>query len=115
LPLGVGGLNPLLTIIDYDDANALGSLQAAQGYDNCQETPLGQYVERTFVPRVAMAVYSSAVGLFSSYGQKRSWLDTTSNTVPHFGLKYFIAAAPGTYASVYSIEVDVIISFMGVK
>jgi len=109
---GSGGYNPLLTAIDYDDANTPTSAAYLQGYDSCQETPLGQYVERTLVPRIAVAAYQ---GTFAGYGQKRSWLDVASSNVQHYGLKYYIQQPSTSFATLYSIEVDVVISFMSIR
>lgn len=112
VPAG-GGYNPLVSVIDYDDANALTSIQSAQAYDNAQETPLGQYCERTLVPRVALAAYS---GAFTSYATMRSWIDVASNAVQHYGVKYYIVAATTAIAApIYAIEIDVVISFLSVR
>lgn len=118
IPLGAlplsGGFNPMLTVIDYDDANILGSATSAQAYDNCQETPMGQYIERTFTPRVAAAVYNGST--FTGFAQAKSmWVDCSNPSVPHYGLKYFYAAPTTSYPSLYTIEADIIISFISVR
>jgi len=118
IPLGTlpsgGGYNPLLTVIDYDDAGVLSSFVQAQAYDTCQETPMGQYVERTFVPRVALQANSTG-NVFAGSSQKTSWIDCSGPTVPHFGVKYYAAGPTTAFPSLYEVEIDAIISFMSVR
>jgi hypothetical protein len=108
-----GGLNPLLTVIDYDDSTALVNTPAAQAYDTCQETPFGQYVERTFIPRTAVATYTG--GAFTGYSQNRGWVDCNSNSVAWYGLKWVCAGIPVAQSSIYSIEVDFIVTLVSVR
>jgi len=112
LPAGGGGYNPLLTVIDYDDSTALASLAQAQAYDSCQETPLGNYCERTFSPRIAIAAYA---GVFTSFANQISWIDVASNAVQHYGLKYWISIVTTTYTNLYTVEADVVMQFKWVR
>jgi len=81
---------PVYCVIDYDDASALGSAGAAQGYTNCVVLEPGESLERVFVPQCALAAYS---GAFTSYATvKRQWLDAASSSVQHYGVKLWIPA-----------------------
>jgi len=106
-------LNPnfitnIITAIDFDDATASVNLSSR---DTAQSVPLGQYFERTFVPRVSNALYSGSV--FTSFGQmKREWIDQTSNTVPHYGLKGTVPATSVLGAQqIYSVAVKAYVQF----
>jgi len=117
VPLGVpppgGGYNPLNTAIDYDDASPLTSVAAITAYDTCQETSLGQYVERTFTPRFAGAAYS---GTFTSFTNTVGWIDIASDGVQHYGCKYFSFASATTIAApLYTIEIAAILQFRSVR
>lgn len=80
----------IYTAIDYDDNNATAISQLVQ-YDTLKVAPLGVYFERTFKPRVANALYS---GAFTSFGQQQNqWIDTVSNTVQQYGIKWGIPIA----------------------
>lgn len=92
-PLSAGSSGNLLSVIDYDDANAL-SLQANYlGYNTLKITPIGQIDERILTPRLAVAAYSgSAFSSFANMGQ--IWLDSASPTIPYYGLKVYAPTSP---------------------
>jgi hypothetical protein len=114
MPAGSGGFSPILTVLDYDDATPLTSVVQTQAYDNCQETPFAQYIERTFTPKCAIAVYNGS--LFSGFGQSRSqWVDCSNPAIPHYGVKYATAGSLSAYANLYTIEIDAVISFKNVR
>jgi len=113
IPLSTGNFSPLITVLDYDDAATPSSLQYVQSYDNAQETPIGDYVERTLVPRLAVALYSGTA--FTSYGSARQWVDCNSDTVPWYGVKYWVSLAGANITNFYSIEVEADLSFRHVR
>jgi len=98
----------IVTAIDYDDATAAVNISSR---DTAQSVPIGQYFERTLVPRVANALYSGSV--FTSFGQmKREWIDQLSNTVPHYGLKGTVPATAVLGAQqIYSVAVKAYVQF----
>jgi hypothetical protein len=77
----------LSTAIDYDDANS--PTAEIQQRDTGMVVPCGNYFERTFRPRIAVAAYS---GAFTSYANMPSnlWIDCASPQVQYFGLKYYV-------------------------
>jgi hypothetical protein len=100
-------LVPLYHVIDYDDANALGSATAALAYNNCVTLSPGESLERTFRPRMALAAYS---GAFSSYANVDPvWIDVVSTGVQHYGAKIFIPQA--TVAQTLLQTWDVVIEY----
>lgn len=84
----VQGFQRLLSVIDYDDATALGGESVALQYQNCKITgPLKQH-SRYFKPAVNQEINegltSAAIGV-----KKNQWIDCNFPNVPHFGVKFF--------------------------
>jgi len=76
----------LYSVIDLDDSVALTSVSQFGDYSNAVFTPVKTGHYRHFQPHVAIAAYS---GAFSSFANVPSpWIDTSSSTVQHFGIKY---------------------------
>jgi hypothetical protein len=96
-------LVPLYCVIDYDDANALGSATAAVAYNNCVTLAPGESCERLFKPRMALAAYA---GAFSAYSNMQpEWIDVVSAGVQHYGIKVFIPQATAAQTLLQSWEV----------
>jgi hypothetical protein len=92
-------VNPgrLTTVIDYDDASGLGSEAEAFDYSNAITTSGFDQQRRVFVPHMAMAAYS---GTFTSYANlSNQWIDCSSTTVQHYGIKAYWSLADGTYTT----------------
>lgn len=88
------------TVIDVDDNINLSSFGQASDYQTCLIGRGFDSQVRTFIPHCANALSSG--GTFSGYGNVESpWIDTTSQTVTHYGLKY----AWTTTDAVYTIDV----------
>lgn len=98
---GAAGLNtegtgywvpPMLyAVIDYNDNNALASVQDAQEYSSCKIIP---YIKRQskfyFTPCINMTVAQTA-GVAVNTGTTYSrWLSTTNANVEHYGMKYLV-------------------------
>jgi len=79
------------TVVDYDDANVPTSESYMLQYDTLETAPAGVNFERTWIPRVAVAVYNGAL---TAYGQPKPffWIDAAGPSVQHYGLKYYIPA-----------------------
>jgi hypothetical protein len=89
--------NNVATVIDYDDATALGTYAQALDYVNCQSAPGTAAHYRSFVPHAALAAYS---GTFVSYANVASpWIDAASPTVQHYGVKVAATLEPTTAIS----------------
>lgn len=88
---GAANSGLLISVIDYDDGNALPNVATAEAYANSIVTSglTGHY--RRFSPHVAMAAYS---GAFTSFANKsHQWLDVASPGVEHYGVKFALTAA----------------------
>jgi hypothetical protein len=83
---GVGNSEGLFrSVIDYDDAAALTTIQQAADYSNCIVTPGYKKQIRTFVPHVAVASYA---GSFTGYTNIMApWIDFSTTGVQHYGVK----------------------------
>lgn len=98
---GTYGTGNLYSVIDYDDANPLTTIGQANDYTNVMCTTSNQGHYRRFTPHVAVATYS---GAFTSYGNVEApWIDATSTSVQHYGLK-FASTAAGT-AQAFNLQV----------
>ena len=107
--------SPLTTVIDYDDANAVASLNELLEYQTAMTTSAGANVSRVLQPRASMAVYS---GAFTSFATTPVglWIDCASSTVQYYGIKYYLPAlAGGTSTALYSIRVRAIVQFKTVR
>lgn len=100
---------PLYTALDYDDALTPPTLLSVFEKDTCRISEANQVVERTFNPRALREVYATPVT--SGYETAVSpWLDTQNDTVPHYGLKYFIAQLPASgLTNTYEVNVELMI------
>jgi hypothetical protein len=88
----------IASVIDYDDATALTSYAQACDYTNCISTTLANGHYRRFRPHAAAALYS---GSFTSYGNVESpWIDMSSTSVQHYGLKVACTLTPVTAIAV---------------
>jgi hypothetical protein len=93
----------LYTVLDYDDATALASGAAAVAYSDCIVSPPYANQRRCFRPRVALAAYS---GAFTSYANVASpWIDASSSTVNHYGVKTWIDPGAAGALAVYDLVV----------
>jgi len=93
---------PIQSAIDYDDYSA-PTAGVLEQYDSFQTVPFGQYFERTFNPRIAVAAYS---GAFTSFANQRAgWLDIASPNVQHYGLKIYIPVVNTVSSMVVTAQV----------
>jgi len=91
----------LTVVIDQDDVNVPTSISQLQQYGNAITKPGYKKIRRCFKPHVAMAAYS---GAFTSFANaKDQWIDMSSSTVQHYGLKFGWSVA----SQVYSYDVIV--------
>jgi hypothetical protein len=86
------------SVIDYDDATALGTFEAATDYQSVLTSSGSDGHFRTFIPHCAIAAYS---GTFVSYANVPApWIDCASPGVIHYGIK----TAWGITDSVYVMD-----------
>jgi hypothetical protein len=99
----------LYTVLDYDDATALTSVQAAQNYSSCIVTPVTEAVRRCVKPRIAMAAYSGAFTSFANVADQ--WIDAASTGVVHYGVKCIMDVGTASALCTYDLEQTVVVQF----
>jgi len=83
------------SVIDYDDATNLTTVQKALDYPNVLIRRSYEKSTRTLVPRAAIAAYS---GVFTSFANVAGlWYDMASTGVQYYGVKL---AAPSSSTSI---------------
>jgi hypothetical protein len=93
----------LYSCIDYDDDTAIGSLGAMLQKENVAITAPGDSIQRTFRPRMAIAAYQ---GSFAGYANMPpEWIDTTSNGVRHYGVKFWVPTAHASQVMLQSWDI----------
>jgi len=98
---GAGGF--LYSVIDYDDANNLTSVQQAADYTNCMMSAATEGHYRRFKPHIAVASYS---GTFTSFtNEEAQWIDAASTNVQHYGIK--TACTTTTASILYTVRVRI--------
>jgi hypothetical protein len=105
--------SPMRVIIDYDDSTVLASAAAAEQYSSCIVLEAHESCKRIFQPHVAVAAYS---GAFTSYKNEPSdWIDIASDTVRHYGLKWYIPVSPTTSVPVWDMKITAYLLFKTVR
>lgn len=105
--------SPMRLVIDYDDSTVLSSAADAEQYSNCMTVEAYQSARRVYCPAIAIAAYS---GAFTSYASRqRQWLDVASDTIRHYGMKWYIPISPTTSVPVWDIMISVFIEFKNVR
>lgn len=109
-------IQPMLTVIDFDDSTPPGSRADLLQYSTLKVSRYGEKITRTFVPHVATPVYRT--GVSSGYGSKgKQWIDCANDDVPHYGLKWAFNqdSAAGADTVVYDIFVTFNLTMRGVR
>lgn len=123
---GINSTTPAITgqsaliasVLDYTDANPLGSFSDASQYESLKMTQGWRGHSRYFVPALQQEVNIGATQI--GYApKKKMWLSTAlpSNGVPHFGVK-FIADATGIALGnqiTFDVKIDYYLAFKNVK
>lgn len=107
-------LTQVYCVIDYDDSSALASTAKAREYDNCIIAAAGESIERTFVPRIAVAAYSGAFSAYTNLGPQ--WIDVSTPAVQHYGVKLYIprVTAAQTLLQTWECSAEYFVSFRSV-
>jgi hypothetical protein len=97
----------LVTAVDVDDATAPTTIESVEDKQNSVSASgiCGHY--HRFKPHMAVAAYSGAFTSFSN--MEADWIDSASNTVQHYGLKWACSAT--TAAQTYNLTVRARVSF----
>jgi hypothetical protein len=84
---GDGADSQWASVLDYDDATNLTSLEKALEYDTSVSCSFNDGMIRNFRPRVAVAAYAGAFTSFKN--EKAGWIDCASPSVQHYGVKLY--------------------------
>jgi len=100
----------LYTALDYDDSTALSAVSLRQ-YNNCNLAPANVPQQRVLRPHVAVAAFGG--GAFTSFMNSRPgvWVDSASNTVAHYGVKYASTNSVPTNVALFRIQGRFLLKF----
>jgi hypothetical protein len=88
----------IYTAIDYDDGNTTSTASLVE-YDTLKIAPSSAYFERSYRPKLAMAIFQNSVATGYGSSMSNQWVDSNYPSVPYYGLKYAIPAnaAPASF------------------
>lgn len=101
-------------LVDYDDDIAQTSTNLRE-YANCRISTMTRKLKISLVPKVAQAVYRTA--LTSAYAQpsKAIKLDMSYTDVPHYGIKYANTSSSTAGGFGYEVQAQFYVSLYGVR
>jgi len=91
------------TAVDFDNKVTPSTIAAVCSYSTAVVQSSFQYVRRAFKPRPASTYYATAITSGYGIGEYGAWMDCSYDTVPHYGLLYYLSINAG---AVYNIQVD---------
>lgn len=102
----------IFTAVDLNDISSWGAMSSAQRAAGVVVHDDSGGFGVSFTPRVAMAVYAGAFTAFAAPAE-RPWLDTGSDAVRHFGLKWAILGGGigATAEQVWNVAIRYTVSF----
>jgi hypothetical protein len=108
---------PVYVVLDYDDNVALGSAANARAYDTCIELGADETCTRVFRPRAQMQVNNATGTTGGISSVSPDWIDCSTSSVNHYGVKFFVPAAAAGQTSLASWNIfwDVYISFRAIR
>ena len=111
VPLSANLQGKMLSAFDFDDSVVPASGDAVRAYQSCVVTAPGKHCKRSFIPKVADALYS---GAFTSFGSTSgNWIDCASPGVIHYGLKVWIEPSTAIQSS-WSCEYKCFVEFKSI-
>lgn len=90
---------PIATVLDFDDGNSLSTTASAEEYGTYKVHNPFLPFHRKYVPKVAMAVYDTALVTGYSQPDEPVWIDVSNTSVPHYGLKWAAYSNGGTQST----------------
>jgi len=100
----------LYSAVDLTDSTTIASTKLNE-YPGVVKTEAIKEHVHTFVPSVAVAAYS---GAFTSYmNVSAPWIETSSSSVQHYGVKHALTISPATFA--YDVTARIHFQFKTVK
>lgn len=108
----IGTPQTLLTLIDFDDANAPTGLDEIRDYQLCREHNFFKEFTVELTPRIAISAYNGAFGAFAN---TTSYLDIASVNVQHYAVKFGISTATSTYGQAWTVSAEYIVDFKNIR
>jgi hypothetical protein len=104
-------IGQLITALDYDDASTTVASVLRQK-ETANISSCTDQQNRTLSPRMAVAAYS---GAFTSYTNVRMWIDATSASVQHYGVKFAILNCNFVSTVVYDVYARYVVQFRQIQ
>ncbi len=83
----------MISVIDVDDSNALGSYQSASSYGTAKFHTLTSPWSRTIQPYAQFGVAANESGAATGLAPTKSpWLNTVNDSTEHYGIKVYVPA-----------------------
>jgi hypothetical protein len=102
-----------VSAIDLDDASTPSSYTTVASYQDAVDTSVFSAHYHKWVPTASSAYFAGAV--FTGYGSEtRPWLDSTSTSIQHYGLKVAVSATT-TNSLVFRVMVRLSVTFRGLR
>lgn len=98
----------IVSAVDLDDANTPTTVQQVEDKPSSIVTTGNAAHYHRWIPHIAVAAYSGAFTAFSN--AESQWIDSASNTVQHYGIKYCSSAATTAVYS-YNLSIRANVSF----
>jgi hypothetical protein len=86
----------LHVVIDFDNAATPGSENTLLQYENCETVCFNKVYKRSWQPCIDLAAYNSGFTGTTSIPSTKNWLDCSSPSINHYGLKYGFVNIGGT-------------------
>jgi len=96
---------------DYDDANSPSSLTNARSVMSAVVLAPGERHIRRIKPHNAVAASNSGSTITGVKNMPADWIDCTSSSVPHYGLKAVITQSTSTSLSQWYVWAKITVSF----
>lgn len=110
--IAVGLVDPTVTklvefywVLDYNDNSPLATAAVAREYDNCVILYPGETANRTFQPKMSATVRSAGGTDYMSVNPQ--WLNTSSDDILHYGMKYLVPQVNAGQAVVQTWQLDI--------
>jgi len=104
-------------VVDRDDNNVAGSINALTEYDNVQKIEGSMSCDVILKPSITPSIFAS--GAFSGYAvtEQETWLDVANTAIPYYGVKFGVTALDisATYTWQWFCEAWYEVSFRNIR
>lgn len=107
-------ISSLFTVIDLDDGNPLTTVDQAMQYQSMKMCRSTQTQVRYLKPRFNVGAINQVAGGLIGKKNTNGWLDCTSDSVVHYGIKTALTAG-ATQSVIYDLMVTVYLAFKNVR